>query len=263
MNFPGSTTWKKLYVPHIQNSWNFSSPVKLWKCTDDYIALTRRPISLFRKTPFSSLKGLSVIALGLENFQNPSVLKKSHEFDASHQISFRGPWQTPDSEPSLTPVFLSSTCFRLPGAAQHQSGFLNFTSGSVWKWRLQWRSSGSPMERPVAHGTLIDAPRYVSAWKQRKRAIYAVYYASVATHTVFENIKMAALRRCRRRNVAVPSLASLFPGPEHCFSPWENFTKVYDKITCFSFNKTKTKQNKNKNKKQKIKSIAVPNGKIH
>ena len=77
--------------------------------------------------------------------------------------------QAADSEPSLTPVFLSSTCFRLPGAAQQQSGFLNFTSGSVWKWRLQWRSSGSPMERSVAHGTLIDAPRYASAWKQRKR----------------------------------------------------------------------------------------------
>ena len=39
--------------------------------------------------------------------------------------------QAPDSEPSLTPVFLSSTCFRPPGAAQQQSGFLNFTSGSV------------------------------------------------------------------------------------------------------------------------------------
>ena len=77
--------------------------------------------------------------------------------------------QAPDSEPSLTPVFLSSTCFRPPGAAQQQSGFLNFTPGSVWKWRLQWRSSGSPMERSVAHGTLIDAPRYASAWKQRKR----------------------------------------------------------------------------------------------
>ena len=77
--------------------------------------------------------------------------------------------QAPDSEPLLTPVFLSSTCFRPPGAGQQQSGFLNFTSGSVWKWRLQWRSSGSPMERSVAHGTLIDSPRYVSAWKQRKR----------------------------------------------------------------------------------------------
>ena len=40
-------------------------------------------------------------------------------------------YQAPDSEPSLMPVFLSSTCFRPPGAAQQQSGFLNFTSGSV------------------------------------------------------------------------------------------------------------------------------------
>ena len=78
-----------------------------------------------------------------------------------------GPWQ----RTSLTPVFLSSTCFRPSGAAQQQSGFLNFTSGSVWKWRLQWRNSGSPIERSVAHGTLVDAPRYASAWKQRKRRL--------------------------------------------------------------------------------------------
>ena len=63
----------------------------------------------------------------------------------------------------------SSTCFRPSGAAQQQLGFWNFTSRSVWKWRLQWRNSGSPIERYVAHGTLISAPRYASAWKQRKR----------------------------------------------------------------------------------------------
>ena len=77
--------------------------------------------------------------------------------------------QAPDSETSLTPVFLSSTCFWPSGAAQQQLGFLNFTSGSIWKWRLQWRNSGSPIERSVAYGTLIDAPRYTSAWKQHKR----------------------------------------------------------------------------------------------
>ena len=30
-------------------------------------------------------------------------------------------------------------------------------------------NSGSPIEWSFAHGTLIDAPRYASAWKQRKR----------------------------------------------------------------------------------------------
>ena len=40
-------------------------------------------------------------------------------------------YQAPDSETSLTPVFLSSTCFRQSGAAQQQLGFLNFTSGSI------------------------------------------------------------------------------------------------------------------------------------
>ena len=42
-------------------------------------------------------------------------------------------------------------------------------------------------------------------------AKYTVYYASVATHTVFENIKWLRLELYRIRNVAVPSLACLFP----------------------------------------------------
>ena len=42
-------------------------------------------------------------------------------------------------------------------------------------------------------------------------AKYAVYYASVATHTVFENIKWLLSELCWIRNVAVPSLACLFP----------------------------------------------------
>ena len=40
---------------------------------------------------------------------------------------------------------------------------------------------------------------------------YAVHYASVATHTVFENINWLRLELCLIRNVAVPSLACLFP----------------------------------------------------
>ena len=102
--------------------------------------------------------------------------------------------QAPDSEPSLTPVFLSSTCFRPPGAAQQQSGFLNFTSGSVWKWRLQWRSSGSPWNDLLHTARLLmrlDTPLHGN---NARGAKYAVYYASVTTHTVLENIKMAALR---------------------------------------------------------------------
>ena len=77
--------------------------------------------------------------------------------------------QAPDSKTSLMPVFFSFTCFPPSGAAQQHLGFWNFTSGSVWKWRLQWRNSGSPIEWSVAHGTLISAPRYASAWKQCKR----------------------------------------------------------------------------------------------
>ena len=40
---------------------------------------------------------------------------------------------------------------------------------------------------------------------------YAVYYASVVTHTVFENIKWLRSALWWNRNVSVPSLASLFP----------------------------------------------------
>ena len=102
-------------------------------------------------------------------------------------------YQAPDSETSLTPVFFSSTCFRLSGAAQQQLGFLNFTSGSVWKWRLQWRNSGSPIERSVAQGTLIDAPRYASTWKQRKRRLVrGVLRGRSNAHSV-RKYKMAAL----------------------------------------------------------------------
>ena len=42
-------------------------------------------------------------------------------------------------------------------------------------------------------------------------AKYAVYYVSVATHTVFKNIKWLCSELCQIRNVAVPSLACLFP----------------------------------------------------
>ena len=123
--------------------------------------------------------------------------------------------QAPDSKFLLTPVFLSSTCFRPSGAAQQQLGFLNFTSRSVWKWRLQWRNSGSPIERSVAHGTLIDAPRSPLHGNNARGTKYAVFYASVVTHTVFENIKWLHSALCRIRNVAVPSLACLFPAGEH------------------------------------------------
>ena len=52
-------------------------------------------------------------------------------------------------------------------------------------------------------------------------AKYAVYYASVATHTVFENIKWLRSELCRIRNVAVPSLACLFPGQIQSSPKWE------------------------------------------
>ena len=134
----------------------------------------RLNLGLSTHTPCWSLKSFYEIKsrVQLERlccFSLYRIVQKGIGANRIMQPSIKGFEQAPDSEPSLTPVFLTSTCFRPPGAAQQQSGFLNFTSGSVWKWGLQWRSSGSPMERSVAHGTLIDSPRYASAWKQRKR----------------------------------------------------------------------------------------------
>ena len=68
--------------------------------------------------------------------------------------------------------------------------------------KMTWRNSGSPIERSVAHGTPLHG-------NNARGAKYAVYYASVVTHTVFENIKWLHSALCRIRNVAVPSLASL------------------------------------------------------
>ena len=55
---------------------------------------------------------------------------------------------------------------------------------------------------------LLDTPLHGN---NARAAKYAVYYASVVTHTVFENIKWLRSALCRNRNVAVPSLACLFP----------------------------------------------------
>ena len=53
-------------------------------------------------------------------------------------------------------------------------------------------------------------------------AKYAVYYASVATHTVFENIKWLRSELFRIRNVAVPSLACLFPAKSSTEGVWNS-----------------------------------------
>ena len=55
----------------------------------------------------------------------------------------------------------------------------------------------------------IDTPLHGN---NARGAKYAVCYASVVTHTVFENIKWLRSVLFRNRNVAVPSLACLFPG---------------------------------------------------
>ena len=54
----------------------------------------------------------------------------------------------------------------------------------------------------------LDTPLHGNNTRGTK---YAVYYASVVTHTVFENIKWLRSALWQNRNVSVPSLASLFP----------------------------------------------------
>ena len=55
----------------------------------------------------------------------------------------------------------------------------------------------------------LDTPLYGN---NARDATYTVYYASVATHAVFETIKWLRSELCWIKNVAVPSLACLFPG---------------------------------------------------
>ena len=93
-------------------------------------------------------------------------------------------------------VFFSFTCFWQSWAAQKQVGFWNFTSGSVWKWRLKWRNSGSPIELSVALGTLIDPRWYASAWKKRKRCIRYVLRERSNAHSV-QKYKMASIMLCQ------------------------------------------------------------------
>ena len=118
--------------------------------------------------------------------------------------------QAPDSESLLTPVFLSSTCFQPSGAAQQQLGFLNFTyhpgpsESDVYSDVIQEAQSNDLLHTVRLLMCLhVDTPLHGNNARGTK---YTVYYASVATHTVFENIKWLRSELCQIRNVAVPSL---------------------------------------------------------
>ena len=102
--------------------------------------------------------------------------------------------QAPDSEPSLTPVFLSSTCFRPPELHNNNRASWILHPGpsesDVYSDVVQEAQSNDLLHtaRLLMH---LDTPLHGN---NARGAKYAVYYASVATHTGFENIKMAALR---------------------------------------------------------------------
>ena len=110
------------------------------------------------------------------------------------------------------PVFFSSTCFQPSGAAQQQLGFLNFTSESIWKWRMCDVKFMKPISNYLlctAHLLMrLDTPLHGN---NAKGAKYAVYYVSVVMHTVFENIKWLHSCCVRIKKGPVAFLACLFP----------------------------------------------------
>ena len=108
------------------------------------------------------------------------------------KLILSGPWQ----QSSLIPVFAQ------------QLGFLNFTSGSVWKWRMCDVKFRKP-NRTICcarhtYWLLLDTPLHGS---KARGAKYAVYYAIVIMHTVFENIKW--LHSCCVRITKAQSLPLL------------------------------------------------------
>ena len=137
-------------------------------------------------------------------------------------ISFGASNQAPDSEPSLTPVFLSSTCFDR----------LELDNNNRASWILHPGPSESDVYSDVVQEAQwndllhtarllirLDTPLHGN---NARGAKYAVYYASVATHPVFENIKMAALRAMSEEKSCSP-----FP----CFFiPCSNRTTQYNRL---------------------------------
>ena len=127
-------------------------------------------------------------------------------------VALSGPWQ----RNFVDARFFSSTCFGPSGAAQQQLGFWIFTSGTVrvclnvtfFRDVIQ-EAQSKDLLHTSRLSVRLDRPLHGN---NARGAKYAVYYASVVTHTVFENIKWLHSALGRNRNVAVLSLACLFPG---------------------------------------------------
>ena len=118
--------------------------------------------------------------------------------------------QAPDSETSLMPV----------SSVSHVSDRLelhnNWASGSQHPGPSESDVESDVIQEAQLNDLFhtvrllmrLDTPLHGNNARGIK---YAVYYASVVTHTVFENIKWLRSAPWRNRNVLVPSLASLFP----------------------------------------------------
>ena len=99
----------------------------------------------------------------------------------------------PDSETSLMPVFFSFTCF--PPSVLHNN---NWASGSKHPGPSESDVYSDVIQEAQSNDLLhtarllmrLDTPLHDNNARGTK---YAVYYASVVTHTMFENKKKAAL----------------------------------------------------------------------
>ena len=106
-------------------------------------------------------------------------------------LAHPGVRQATDSETSLMPV----------SSVSHVSDRMELHNNSNW--------ASNDLLHTARLSMRLDTPLHGNNARGTK---YAVYYASVVTHTVFENIKWLCSALCRNRNVAVPSLDCLFPG---------------------------------------------------
>ena len=123
------------------------------------------------------------------------------------------------------PIFFSSTCFWLSGAAQHRLGFLNITSGSTWKFRkpnptMLLRTVCLSMRPDMACLCVEVSSSNATYTRGTKNEAY--YAGDNVTRRVFKN-KMAALSAVsekKKNSPAVNCICCYFQTPSvvHCMN---------------------------------------------
>ena len=124
-----------------------------------------------------------------------------------NNCSFSHSRQAPDSETLLMPI--SSVSHVSDRMELHNN---NWASGSQHAGLSESDVIQEAQSNDLLHTARLsmrqDTPLHGNNARGTK---YTVYYASVVTHTVFENINWLCSELCRITNLAVPSPASLFP----------------------------------------------------